>query len=154
MSETLSEVRGVFQRRARAFPADLHRSWRVPLVLIVVDSCWGHSATRTQLHVLVSALLRPDVRGSLTELLLERVPDQAPIRFDPALDRAVDLALGFELLAEKETGRIALTDSGTSIVRQIRSEGTVLQGERAAIERLPRPFTHTDATRLLGRVRP
>lgn len=149
MTEDVGEVRGVFQRRARAFPADLRRSWRIPLVLLVVDSCWGHSATRTQLHVLGSALLRPDVRSSLSRLLNEGVPDWAPIRFDPALDRAIDLAVGSGLLAEQATGRFVLTEPGNSIVEQIRSEENVLRGEREAIEGLPRRFSHTDATRLL-----
>lgn len=153
MSESVSEVRGVFQRRARAFPADLRRSWRVPLILLLVDSCWGHSATRTQLHVLGSALLRPDVRTALTWLMAGGIPDWAPIRFDPALERAIDLAVGSELLTEQETGRLVLTESGSSIVDQIRSDETVLRSERDAIERLPRRFTHTDAAQLLRSVR-
>ncbi len=143
-------LRGVFHRRARSYPADLRRYWRVPLILLVVDSCWGRSATRTQLHVLGSALLRSDVRQALPQLLAGGTPDWAPIRYDPALERGIDLAIGSGLLAHEATGRFTLTGSGNSLLEQIRSEESVLRSERDAIDRLPRRFTHTDASRLLN----
>lgn len=142
-------VRAVFQRRARSLPVDLRRSWRLPLVLLVVDACRGHQATRVQIHILGWALLRTDVRDTIGDLLSTDAPDRSLLRFDPALARAVDLAVGSGFLRESDTGALTPTAEGQAIIEQMGADDGPLEVERQALARLPRRFTQTDAARLL-----
>lgn len=142
-------VRAVFQRRARFLPVDLRRLWRVPLVLLVVNACRGHQATRMQIHVLGWALLRADMRDAIGHIFSTDEPDRSLLRFDPALSRAVDMAVGSGFLRESDTGVLTLTPEGRAIIERIGAEDGPLAVEKQALARLPRRFTQTDAARLL-----
>ncbi len=97
-------------------------------------------------------------RRSLIEFLTgDRPPEQAMVRFDPALDRAVSLAGGAELLAvttqqrsalgEASSGteyRVELTAAGEAAVEIIDSDESLFGAEKALIRSLPRKLTQAD----------
>lgn len=82
-------------------------------------------------------------------LLSTDAPDRSLLRFDPTLERAIDLALGSGFLRQTPTPPLALTPSGRAVVEQIQADDTVLAGEKQALRHLPRRFTQRDAARLL-----
>ncbi|MEX2548442.1 MAG: hypothetical protein WD830_11760 [Chloroflexota bacterium] len=89
------------------------------------------------------------MRDAMGDLLSADAPDRSLLRFDPALARAVDLAVGSGFLRETDTGVLAPTADGKAIIEQIVAEDGPLAAERQALARLPRRFTQTDAARLL-----
>jgi hypothetical protein len=60
---------------------------------------------------------------------LQARPDDVVVRYDPSLDRAIDLALGNGLLMRRGGGILALTGTGKSFV-ELLGNSNVLKTER------------------------
>ncbi len=151
MSEPMADqtVRTSFNAKPRNLPTELRRNWRLPLVVLVIDACHGHQATDVQVHLLSWMLLRPSVRANLGQVVRTGfAPDRSVVRYEPALQRALDLVVGFGWAERTTTGRYKATVSGRALANGFANAG-IFEQERAALASLPRRFTQTDATRLL-----
>ena len=151
MSETTSSqvMQATFAGRARSMPTGLRRAWRLPLILELVDSCRSHEATELQIHLLSRLLLRSATRERL-QLVVDNglSVDNAIVRFEPALQRGLDLLVGSGHLERTSTGRFRTTTAGRKVLAEIRDTDAFAE-ERAAISTQNRKFTHTDALRIL-----
>lgn len=107
---------------------------RIALLLEMVDKCWGGRATLLQLHAVDTALTDSTV---LDRLAAKEVSgdDGFLVRVDPALNRAVDRAVGEGLLDLQSDAKVTLTAAGRAALRTIR-EADVLQSERIALARI------------------
>jgi hypothetical protein len=142
----MGEISPVFRDQPRSLPADLRRSWRVGLVLILVDACRGHNASRFQVQALAWIMLRPKLRQSLAQLLSPSDSLASPT-VDLAIERALDLATGSGFLEETQKGRLALTVVGQEALRQIH-DLDLFRVERETLSSLPSRFSQTDADRM------
>ena len=69
------------------------------MVILLISHCRREQATHEQLHVLNWAVRSSDSAESLALFLSGLIPpEQAVVRYDPALDRATGLAHGFGLI--------------------------------------------------------
>jgi hypothetical protein len=143
----------VFRERPTPASADLRAVWRLPVVLLLVGACRSQRATPKQLHVLNWALRSSEGHGALKGFIEGSVrPDQAVVRFEPALDRAVALARGFGLLDWH--GRYwSLTERGRGTLKLLGEEEGTLRAEKEALASLPGPLSQAAVERLLGRGR-
>jgi hypothetical protein len=126
-------VRGtlVFTPRPAPVSARVRPAHRIAVLLEMVDKCRGGRATLLQLHALDTALADPSARRRLAGD--EQVaPTFSVVRIDPALNRAVDRAIGDDLLELRPDATVKLTDRGRSALHAVR-EAEILQGERAAL---------------------
>ena len=95
-----------FVERAVPTPAEYRPQWRTSLVVLLVGACWGKRASWHQLHVLNWAS-----RSSANQAAFERFRggeprlDDVVVRYDPALDAAIDLAL-YDGLLERRSGEV------------------------------------------------
>jgi len=142
----------VFRERPISTTGDLRPVWRVPLVLLLVSSCRGERATHEQLHVLNWAVRSAASAEALAKFLSGTVrPDQAVVRFEPALDRAVALAHGFKLLQWK--GKYwEITEGGRATLEALRSEPDALADEKVLLSQMPGALSQAAVSRLLGGV--
>ena len=146
---TAASVRPVFRSRPRWLPVDLRAPWRMALVMIVVDACWGRRASRLQVQALSWVLLRPTVREEIPSLLSQNtLVSRSTPHIDNAVERAVDMAIGFGLLVESR-GRVTLSNDGRSALNEI-IHHNVFEVERQTLRALPNRFTQSDAERVLG----
>jgi hypothetical protein len=141
----------VFRERPSPTAGDLRPVWRVPVVLLLVRACRGEHATHEQLHVLSWAVRSAESADTLASFLAGTVrPDQAVVRFEPALDRAAAVARGFGLLRWK--GRYwTLTSLGRQALREVDDRRATLTSEKALLARLPSPLSQAAVQRLLAR---
>src|SRR5438105_2303354 len=83
-------------------PAEYRPKWRTALVVLLVGACYGRRASWHQLHVLGWAC-----RSRANQEAFERLKagegelGDTVVRYDPALDRAIDLALYDGLLERR-----------------------------------------------------
>ena len=105
----------------------------------MVDKCRGRRATLLQLHALDTALIDPAARqrlsGDRDSLITFTV-----VRIDPALNRAVDRALGDSLLAMGADGTVQLAEAGNVALREIRAR-RALAPERALLSEIDGKLT-------------
>lgn len=133
-----------FTRRPTSVPPDLRPEWRVPLLLLLVNHCRGQLVSREQLHVLNSAVLSEGSRRALLAALDGRMLPQIPmVQFEPALERAIDLCIGFGLLHGTPNGRLQLSDLGKLVVNAIEADDELFTLERSLLGSLPRSLSQT-----------
>jgi hypothetical protein len=151
-SVDLDEVFSVpfkFAARLHPIPADTRKEWRVALVVLLVDACHGAKATISQLHVLNWGVLYPESREELSKVLRgEGRPESLFVRYDPVLDRAIDLAAGMNLVAWTGAGRLVLEDSGRTLLRLIKG-GDIMSAEKAALVAIGRKLTLALASQIV-----
>src|SRR5713226_491637 len=88
-------IRFEFKRRPVAITADFRPQWRVALLVLMLEKCWGRRATLGQLHVINWALRsRENLSNFLQQIEGHFRPGKALVRFEPSLNRAIDLAVG------------------------------------------------------------
>jgi hypothetical protein len=122
-TETASSF--TFTRRAYALPGDLRPDWRLSLlVLMLAKTGRGGTASLEKVHVLNWAVRTHAARKTFLRLLNGNgKPDDAVVRFDPALNRAIAFAAdeGLVILAAVPSGgmRVTLTSRGTEAAKQL-----------------------------------
>ena len=122
---------------------------RVPLLLLLVSKSHGAGASWKALQVLSWAVRS----ASHADLLVAMsagvdIPDRPIVRIEPALDRAIDLAVGLGFLEQKKSRVFRLTDEGRSVVRAIEVSGA-FQMERDVLSRFKGKITQVEIARLL-----
>lgn len=151
MTGNYSELAGVmtFTVRPAPLPARLRPARRTALVLLYLNKCRGQRATQLQLHALDTAVedaaAREALSGHLRGLGIDPI-----IRYDPALLRAVDLAVGFGYARWERGDRLLLTDIGRDALDALLSQD-VLSAEKAALAAIPGRLTQTAVSRVTER---
>ncbi len=138
----------VFTPRPAPVSPRLRPAHRVALLLEMVDKCHGAKASLLQLHAVDSALADPDARRRLGGDA-SRDAALSAIRVDPALNRAVERAIGEGLLAMNTNATVSLTPAGRSALKVVR-DADVLRAERAALAEIPGKITQGKARLAAG----
>jgi hypothetical protein len=126
--------------------------WRLPVVLMMVRSCRSEKATHEQLHVLSWALRSRDGPSTLKRFLEGRLrPEEAVVRFEPALDRAIALAEGFGLLVRSDDRYWSVSKRGADLLQRIDDTPDVLVAERAVLDGLSGKLSQAAVARMLRR---
>jgi len=130
MLDSELEVRFDFLERPDPTPADLRPEWRIGTILLSLKKCWANRANLRQLHVLNWAIRTPESRNTLIRILNgELSPDEAIVRFDPTLERALRFADGEKLIST--SGEVVfLTEKGETLVSKINSDDACLRWEK------------------------
>lgn len=122
-----------FRSQASPIAPAFRAQRRVPLCLLLVQKSWGERATWKALHVMNWAI-QSERRLSLVigYRSARDLPDRPIVRFEPALDRALDLAVGLGYLQRLDSGSFQLTDPGREVIADV-VKADVLTDERAAL---------------------
>lgn len=154
--EAALNVPVTFMRQPGPLPCDLRPVWRLHVLVLMLDQCWGGKATHQQLHVLDWAIRTEETRAAFLQFIRgERAPNQIIVRYDPSLNRAVDFAFGeglatrheetpaFVELAPRGHGsyRVILTKKGRDLVRSIRDAKECFQVEKGFLDSIGRKIT-------------
>lgn len=92
-----------FTARPRPISCELRPVWRLHVLMLLLDQCWGAQASLEQLHVLNWAARTPDTRNAFLDFLFgKRTPSQIVVRYDPSLNRAVHFAFAEGLIRRRE----------------------------------------------------
>src|SRR5437588_171584 len=125
-----------FRERPVPTPAEYRPRWRTALVVLLIDACHGRRASWHQLHV-VNWACRSLTNQQAFERLKAGEADlsDSVVRYDPALDRAIDLAL-FDGLVERRSGEVlGLSPRGLAPVVKLET-ADVLVLEREFLNRV------------------
>lgn len=138
-----------FSARPFRVPADRRAAWRIATLLLLVDKMRGGQATLKQLHATSWALRTLHNQEILLNALEgNRQPDLAIGRFDPALNLALDIAVGEHLLI-RQGDKFAMTLKGTALLEQIKHDDSILASEKQFLGRIKYRLTQKATDRLL-----
>jgi hypothetical protein len=144
------DVRFDFVRRPIPVPAALRPEWRIASLLLALAQCWGKKATRRQLHVLNWALKTDESRAAFTHVLSGDIrPDEAIVRFDPVVERALQFAEG-EKLVSVSGELVVLTNRGEELVKSIVRKKDCMVSEKEFLSSFGRKLTQTQVDSFLS----
>jgi hypothetical protein len=145
----LLDVAFDFERQPDPVPAALRPERRVPLVLLLVAKSHGAGASWKGLQLLSWVVRDPEHAALMASLREDRdLPDRPVVRFEPALDRAVDLAAGLGLLEQKASRAFRLTDAGKRVVEDL-EVSDAFSHEREILALLAGKVTQKEVARVL-----
>jgi hypothetical protein len=138
-----------FVERPDPIPATLRPAWRIASLLLCLVQCRGARANRKQLHVLNWAARNTEARRIFLKILEGSVsPDEAIVRFDPVLDRAVQFSIG-EKLVSQSGELLEITPKGEAFVKAIMQDRDCMVDEKLFLERIGRKLSQTQVEVLI-----
>lgn len=149
-SQALSGQDITFESQTIDVTADLRPRWMVCAVVLILAICGrGRRASRQKVHALVWSLLSERTRRNFTALLDgSAAPDSLSVRFDPTVNRALDLSIGLSLVRKHEGDRVELTDSGGALAASLRESG-ILAAETLYLEAIRQRVSEADIGNVL-----
>jgi hypothetical protein len=111
--------------------------------------CWGNRATRRQLHDLNWGIRTPEARATFLRVINGTVaPDEAIVRFDPVVDRALHFAAG-EGLVTVSGEFVILTEKGETFVQQLLRNKQCMAEEKTFLSAIGRKLTQVQVEAFL-----
>ena len=139
-----------FNDRPAPIPADIRADWRVPLLMLIVNSCRGRRASLQQVQAIAAAAIFEESRGAfLGSFEGEADPAALLIRYDPAVTRAANLAVGLDLLSWQNRSRLGLTTKGEAMLEAILADGDAFVEERSFLSDLGGKIPMSSISRML-----
>jgi hypothetical protein len=131
-----------FGQRPVAIPADLRATWKIGVLSLVLHNCCRQSrSSLAKLHIVNSMFYSENTAVAVSEALAGNPPMfPLAIRVEPAVNRAIDLAAGMNLVLRAASGRIELTDRGTRMARAL-DTSHVYEREKGILRTLGRSLT-------------
>lgn len=126
----------IFRQRPISVPGDLRPAWRICVIVLLLQKCCRQCRSSTRrLHVLSWAVRDAEVGRALIRAIDGEVPpDTVLVRIEPALNRAVDFAIGEGLIRRQSSDRVELTADGKELAETIMKDTVVLGTEKAFVE--------------------
>ena len=155
----------VFLRPLRQpMPGQFRTVRRVALLAILLRACHGSRATLPQLHVLNWAVRSRESRATFLSFIRGFIPpDQAIVRFDPTLPRAIQFAVAEGIVLDREPQqqlalregnlppayRVRLTTKGSDLADEV-AEAGLMADERFFLESIGEKVTQDMVKSLLN----
>ena len=140
-----------FKRRPMAIAAELRPDWKIGALLLILHlSSRGGKSSLRRLHILNWALRSAKNRAEFEQV---REHQQAlfnfQFRFEPALGRAINLAVGEKYVEWVGGDRLQITPKGQRWVKDILKDESVMQEERDFLKRIGKDITEGIATEMI-----
>lgn len=140
-----------FTRRPMAIAAELRPDWKIGALLLILHlSSRGGKSSLRRLHILNWAL-----RSAKNRAEFEQVREHQQrlfsfqFRFEPALARAIDLAVGEKLIEWVDRDRLRITEKGKRWLTDILKDESVMREERDFLKRIGKSITEPIATEMI-----
>ncbi len=138
-----------FSRLPTPIPASLRPERRVALLILLIAKCHSSGASWKGLQLLNWAVRDQGHADLLIGLWRGTdIPDRPVVRFEPALERAIDLAVGLGLIEVTRSHAMRLTGAGGAVLEDLIHTGA-FQKEREILTQIPGKVTRADVDRAL-----
>lgn len=141
-----------FKRKPMPIAAELRPDWKISTLLLILQiSSHGGKSSLKRLHVLNWAIRYPKFGAEFNEARANPLPLFGfNVRFEPALSRAIDLAVADDLVSWVGGNRLQITQKGRHWVTRILGDELLMRPERDFLTGIGKTVTETAAEELLG----
>lgn len=138
-----------FVQRPDPISPDFRLERRIALCLLIIEKVRAGKASWKTVHVLNWALESSNRLAMLANIRTRsELLDEPIVRFEPALDFALDLAVGLGFIRRSGTGLFVLAEKGKAALTEIYRAG-VLEEEINALTTVTGKISNRDVERLL-----
>ncbi|KAB1178932.1 hypothetical protein [Photobacterium damselae] len=128
-----------FNYRGSHIDAELRPLWRISLlVIILMRLCSGNKANSKKIQALYSLVASEKKRKIYSSRSTNN--EYLNIRFDPLVDRAIDIGVGHGLFKLDDAKSIVLTDKGISFGKRIEEDDNVFILEKNFMKQFKKSF--------------
>lgn len=132
-----------FKRKPLPIVAELRPDWKIATLLLILQlSSRGGKSSLKRLHVLNWSIRSPQFRSDFEGNLKNPLPlFRLNVRFEPAFSRAIDLAVGENLVEWVSGNRLNITRTGRLVVDAILKDDSLMRDEREFLLRIGKSVT-------------
>ena len=117
--EKVNEIR--VQNRPSAVPYNYRITYKIAQILLIIYTSTGKRASSLKtIHILSMSLSSSEEQRKLKNYLRKQESINFLIRFDPAVDRAINFAIAEKLILKQKNGKIKLTKKGLELIEEIK----------------------------------
>jgi hypothetical protein len=140
-----------FRRKPMPIAAELRPNWKVSMLLLILQiSSHGGKSSLKRLHLLNWATRSARFRLEFDQSRSNPLPLFGfNVRFEPAFSRAIDLAVGEQLVSWVGGNRLQLTPRGRRWVAEILEDESLMRPERDFLSRVGKSLTEPEAEQML-----
>jgi hypothetical protein len=141
--EDYLDIQFNFSPRPSPLDAELRVSWRLPLLLLILNKCCRQNrSTVLRLNILNSALNNKFLQRQLFALLERQLhPGDILIRVDPTLNLVINYGLAENLIRRMESGQLELTDKGIGLAILLDRKNGLFEREKLFLNSLGKRLT-------------
>jgi len=140
-----------FKRRPIPIAPELRPDWKMGALLLILHlSSWGGKSSLRRLHILNWALRSAKNRAEFEQLRENPHPlFSFQFRFEPALGRAINLAVGEKFVEWVGGDRLQITAKGRRWITDVMKDESVMFQERDFLKRIGKDVTEAIATEMI-----
>lgn len=133
----------VFDSKAAAVPYNYRISYKISLICAIIGKCCGKKGcSAVKLQMINAATISQKAKNELFNLINNPfVMETTIIRFDPAISRAINIALADSIIFRQSNGLYRLSDNGKRLVESIYSDDAIMEEEKQLLSSLPNKLT-------------
>ncbi len=132
----------VFDAKPDAIPFNYRISYKISLLCMIIKVCCGRrGCSLIKMHILATAISDLEYKCKLEKYLNTHIASEFVVRFEPAVNRALEYALVDGFIVQQANGTYKLTDKGKELTRKILDDETIFIHEKSVLEGI-----HNDLT--------
>jgi hypothetical protein len=141
-----------FKRKPMPIAAELRPDWKMATLLLILHlSSHGGKSSLRRLHVLNWSIRSPRFRREFEDHRKNPLPlFRLTVRFEPAFSRAIDLAVGKELVSWVGGNRLQIAPKGKAWVSDILKDDLLMRDEKDFLLRIGKSITETAAEEMFS----
>lgn len=121
----------VFNEKPDAVPYNYRISYRVSLLCLILKLCGGRKGcSLMKIHIISTAIASKDFYDKLQKFIKFNRDRDIIVRFDPAINRALEYAIADKLIGQQVNGRYKLVEKGKTLVDNICEDNGLLKLEK------------------------
>lgn len=133
----------IFVAKASAVPYNYRISYKIALICSIIGKCCGKKGcSAIKLQMITAATTSKKAKDELFNLIDNPfITETTIIRFDPAISRAINLAMADEVIFRQSNGLYRLMDKGKALLNAIYKDDETLAVEKQLLSELSNRLT-------------
>ncbi|MFJ7976661.1 hypothetical protein ACIQZI_13310 [Peribacillus sp. NPDC096379] len=123
-----------FNKRSSPIPPELRPIWKLAIVVLILDKCClKYTSSFQKMQILCWAVKNMKNQSELLNFITNRNTDgyfNLVVRYEPSVNRIIDIALAEEYIELVNGNRIRLTDKGKKFAGEIDKATDILENEK------------------------
>ena len=127
----------IFDAKPDAIPFNYRISYKISILCMIIKICCGRrGCSLMKMHIISTAIADKVYRHNLERFLRDYIDSGFIVRFEPAVNRAIEYALSDEFLVQQKNGTYKLTQKGRLLATKIEEDKTIFQYEKLVLEKV------------------
>lgn len=141
-TEELASKGIIFEAKPDAIPYNYRISYKISVICLLIHSCCGRrGCSLIKMHIIGSALSDDRFKQRLMKSLNSQLQYNFIVRFDPALNRALEFALADKMIVQQGNGTYKLSEKGKKLATTISDDESIFRTEKEILREISLSLT-------------